>query len=727
MVMADSKHIVQALRLLIAVALLFVVGRFLGGDLFDNNWSFTHFSHLPFWYPILWLVLSVGIMYLFISRGEVLGKLCSSRRWVVIAAAVLFVLMIIFRHDSFVLGGGNMKVAMLAQTKVFIPRWFEFGTTLLVSWVYAILSQFEMPRAMPAVLSWTVVSFMSTLAALVGCIQLSRTLTTDSMRRGLLFIVMFFGPQTVIYFGFIGVEPVVPAISCWLALAIVRTNREGGIRNLAIVWLIVGLGVFMYSWLIFLLPAALFVTIRALGKQTGKLSWATLLSGIIGYGIVLALVYRQGVTDFEFSRFILFLKGKSPFGDYGLFSVRHISDVVQLFFLVAPTIVVPKFLWMRKLSVLRTDANLVAFSLMAFGGGTALFLIDPFNSVVFDMPRMAAFLAPMALLTGLLLARLPTESVAGRRLLGAMAVLSLVVPLCYLPIMLKIDRLETYSCESFDKHESHYLRAGFAFRDAYFYRRHFDERKTINRIPGFEHIKPENLIQGHDPSAASVDTLDRENDSLPLDTTNFEKANQWEWLMPTKSEDFLNLRGSNDLITAGQPEVALRYLYAMKTKRPYWTDARATLISVLMRLGRYAQARPELDTVLMLEPYRREHHMNNYIFWRDQRKYVQAFSAIERAVELFPDDKEILTDLMLIHHQVGNSEEAASLASSLNARDSTLPYPYLVKAFQEDANKNYSAAIPFYEKFISLAPDNPDTERMRQRLNELVEKLKGEE
>lgn len=722
--MADSKHILQAWRLLIAVALLFLAGRFLGGVLFDNNWSFTHFSHLPFWYPILWLVLSAGIIYSFINRSEALGKLCASRRHVVIASALLFVFMIIFRHDSFILGGGNMKVAMFAQADLFIPRWFEFGSTMLVSWVYAFLSLFEMPRTMPAVLSWTVVSFMSTLAAFIGCIQLSRALTTDSMRRGLLFIVMFFGPQTVIYFGFIGVEPIVPAVSCWLALAIVRVNRAAGVGNLALVWLIAGLGVFMCNWLIFLTPAVLFVTVRALGKQTGKLSYGALLSGVIGYVVVLALVYRQGVTDFEFSRFILFIRGKSPFGDYGLFSVRHISDVVQLFFLVAPTIVVTKFLWFRRLSALRTDANLVAFSLMALGGGTVLFVMDPFNSIVFDMPRMAAFLAPTALLAGLLLARVPTESVAGRRLPVLMAVLSLVVPLCYLPIMLKIDRVESYGREYFDKYEVHYLHAGFAFRDAYFYRRHFDERKTIDRIPGFEHINRENLIQGAGPSAVSMDTSGRDGDSLPADTTNLEKANQWDWLMPTKSEDFLNLRGSGDLITAGQPEVALRYLYAMKAKRPYWTDARATLVSVLMRLRRYAPARPELDTLLMLQPFRREHHMNNYIFWRDQRKYVEAFKAIDGAVELFPDDPEILTDLMLMHHRVGNKAEASALASSLNATDSTLPYPYLLWAFQADAKKNYSAAIRYYERFISLAPDDPDTEIMRQRLNELVDKLR---
>ncbi|MDH3938409.1 MAG: hypothetical protein OEV68_13870, partial [candidate division Zixibacteria bacterium] len=597
--MADSRHISQALYLLMAVSLLFLAARFLGGALFENNWSFTHFWHLPLWYPILWLALSAGLLYLFIGRIESIGKLCTSSRQVVIAATILFVLLVIFRHDSFVLGGGNLKVAMLAQAEVFNPRWFEYGTSMLVSWLHTLLTLFEMPRTMPAVLSWTVVSFMSTLAALVACIQLSRALAPDSQRRGLLFTVMFFGPQGVVYFGFIGVEPVVPAICSWLALLVVRTNREGGVKNLALLWLIAAVGVFMYSWLVFLIPSALFVTVRRLGRQTKKLSLGTLIVGLVGYVIVLAFVYRQGVIDFEFSRFLLFPGGKSPFGNYGLFSLRHISDVVQLFFLAAPTVVVTKLLWMRRLSAVRNDANLVAFSLMALGGGTVLFVMDPFNSIVFDMPRMAAFLTPVALLAGLLLARVPTDSAAGRRLLGAMAALSLIVPLCYLPVMLEIDRVESHAVEQFDKQEVHYLHAGFAFRDAYFYRRHFDERKTIIRIPGFEHIVPDNLLQGYDSSAVSVDSSGGQRHRLGLDTTNLEKANQWDWLMPTKSEDFLNLRGAGDLITAGKPEVALRYLYAMKAKRPYWTDARARLINVLMRLGRYAQTRPELDSVLM--------------------------------------------------------------------------------------------------------------------------------
>ena len=64
------------------------------------------------------------------------------------------------------------------------------------------------------------------------------------------------------------------------------------------------------------------------------------------------------------------------------------------------------------------------------------------------------------------------------------------------------------------------------------------------------------------------------------------------------------------------------------------------------------------------------------------------------------------------------------MASSLIASDSTLPYPYLIRAFQDDAKENYRDAIQQYEKFISLSPaDDPDAEQMRQRMNQLIEKL----
>ncbi|MCK4460743.1 MAG: hypothetical protein KAW46_03010, partial [candidate division Zixibacteria bacterium] len=470
-----------------------------------------------------------------------------------------------------------MRIAQIAQAPMIICRWFEFGATMLVSWFYAVFSLFDMPRNMPAVVSWKLVAFLSTAAALIGCIKLAMEFTHDAIRRVFLFVIMFAGPQVAVYFGFVGVEPVVPAITCWVAWAAVRLNRHGTGKNLALVWILTIAGVFLHVWLIYLLPAVIFVTVRFFGKNKDRLSNLALLSGPVACLALFAIIYGRGFSDFEFSRFILFLHGKSPFGDYGLFSARHISDVVQVFLLTIPAIVVTKYLWARRLSALRTDANLVTLSLMTLAGGAVMVIMDPVHSIVFDLPRLVVYMIPMSLLTGLLLADVPLDVPNGRRLLGVMAALALMVPMSYLPVLLKINNTESYASEYFDKHELYYLQAGLAFRDAYFYRRHLDERKQVIRIPGHEQVSPEDLAPYGEPPPAALDTLARANDTISLDTTNLEKANQWEWMMPSRSSDYLNLRGVGDLITADQPNEALRILYRIKAQRPYWAEARATL------------------------------------------------------------------------------------------------------------------------------------------------------
>jgi tetratricopeptide (TPR) repeat protein len=722
--MSDDKHISHALYLALAILVVFVASRFLGGYLFDNNWSFIHLAYLPFWYSVVWLVLLGGLTLLLISRGAAIAGFFSNRLRVLLGAAAVLIIAIVFQHDSFLLGGGNLRVAQIAQVPKIILRWYEFGSTMLVSWGYGLFSRFDMPPNMAAVVSWRLTAHIATAAALIGCVKLASELTRDTVRRLFLFVVMFVGPQTILYFGFVGVEPVVPAVSCWVAWAAVRLTRSGRVRDLATVWVLALLGVFLHIWLIYLFPAVVFLTLRHFVGGKKRLSTPVLLCGPLACVVLFVLIYLRGGTDFEFSRSLLFWNVKPPWGDYGLLSLRHIGDVVQIFLLTVPVIVVTKYLWLRRLSSLRIDTNLVTFSLMALAGGGVLVIMDPVNSIVFDLPRMVGCLTPMSLLLGLLLAEAPLESPTGRRLLGVTAALVLMAPMSYLPVLLKINHTESYAVEYFDRHDLHYLRAGLAFRDAYFYRRHFDERKEVIRVPGYEQISREQLRSSGVSAVAGSDTLGRYLDTLGLDTTNLERSNKWEWAMKTISVDYLNLSGANDLMTAGQLTEALPILYRMKAQRPYWAEARATLAGLLVQLGRLPQARVEIDTCLMLQPYSRPHHVNNYICYRDSKQFYEALKAVKRASALFPGDNEILTDLMIIHYRSGNGYEADTMATLLLAADSTLPYSYLIKGFLEDSRDEFGAARRYYERFIALAPDQPETERIKKRLEDLTAQLR---
>ena len=705
--MLSDSQIKKALYLHVGVIVAFVVGRLWGGDLFHNSWSFIHWQHQPVWYSILWLGLLVALTPVLAMYLDRIVRLLTTRLAIVIAAAVLLLLLILFQFDSIVYGGGNLRVAQISQAPKIILRWFEYGIVMLVSWVYYAFSFFDWHDVaatsgnIAGTYAWKTFAFICSLASLVGSIKLARELTGDSARRFLMFVILFFGPQSLLYFGFVGVEPVVVAITIWFSLLVVRLNREFSTNRLLALTLVVMAGGFLHFWLFYLIPATVFVALRQTFRQGYKRAHLPLAAGLLTYVVLLVLVYLRGLHDFEFSQYLLFLSGKSPFGDYALFSARHIGDILQVFFLAFPALVVVKYLFFGKLRTLPDDDNIVTAGLMVLAGNTVLVILNPVHGIILDLPRLVAYLTPLAFLLALLTRDVKTDNPNGRRLLAFLAATSLLVPLSYLPVYLKINHADTYAAEYFDKHEFYYRDGCLAFRDAYFYK-HVASGRDDELPLDLEQIKYGDF------------------DSADPTKSDLEKANAWEWKLPTKAPDYLNFRGADDLISAGRLQEALELLNHMKAQNPYRSDVRTLLSSLLIRMERFDVARIAIDSALMLDPYRNENLRNDYICYRDTRDYYRAIKAATRAAEYFPGDDLITSDIMIIHHRSGNRQAAESMARSLLEADSSLPYPYLILGFTAEARGSDELAIMRYEKFVSLAPEYAETPQIRKRLNDLV-------
>jgi len=118
--------------------------------------------------------------------------------------------------------------------------------------------------------------------------------------------------------------------------------------------------------------------------------------------------------------------------------------------------------------------------------------------------------------------------------------------------------------------------------------------------------------------------------------------------------------------------------------------------------------------------------VNLYRYYRDVQSYPQALDGIKRTLQVYPQDDDIKTDLMIVYYRSGAFQTADSLADALLTADSTLPYPYLIKGLIAERQKNPQTAISLYEKFIALAPDEPDTPAIKEQLNKLKQNIKGE-
>jgi len=307
---------------------------------------------------------------------------------------------------------------------------------------------------------------------------------------------------------------------------------------------------------------------------------------------------------------------------------------------------------------------------------TVVLILDPVYNIVLDYPRLTAYLFPISLALAVLVTRQKNQG--HNRLLAVLATVCLMLPLSYLPNYVRIAKADPYVTDYLEKHDSFYLDGCLAFRDAYFYRKELDE------------------------------------------------ANAWEWKLPSKSPDYLNLEGVKALATQGEEVEALRTLYKIIAKNPYWSEARAVFVSIQMKPGRYALAKPQIDTCLMLEPYRKEYLMNLYRYYRDIRSYPQALMSIKKVLKIFPGDYELKTDLMIVYYRSGAPQTADSLADVLLAADSTLPYPYLIKGLIAERRNERQAAISLIKKFIALAPNEPDTPAIQERLNELIWEMEEE-
>ncbi len=661
------------LGVLAGLIALFVAGRWLGPHLFTNNWSFVHWSHLPWYFGPLWVAAVAVACFVAYRYADSLDRAAGTTRRRLAVAAGLLLALWLFRFDSFVFSGANTRIGEIAHAEriggVVVYRWFEFGTMLLADQFHCLLTSLGTETTRAGVLVWQVIGFVSAMLSLAAAWRLARVLTDDSTRRVWLAVLAFFGPQTLLYLGYIGVESIIVAFSMWVGALAVESTMTGNTRRLVTTWLILIVGLMFHSALAYLIPAVLYVSLVVLvGK--GRATALSLIAAGASLVALTVVLYMRAGSSLEVASQVLFLDGKKPFGDYGLFSARHIGDYVQLLFLVAPLIVLYKWMAIRRLREFRSDAAVVAAWLAAAGGAMLVFVLDPVHSMPLDLPRFAAYLAPVSLATAALVGS-STVWVLPVRQVAAVAAVAVMLPTAYLPVYVNLDRTDRAVEPYVSAHPGYYQSAAIAFRDAHFYRR------------------------------------------------DFARASEWEQQLSTQSEAFIHLQGCLFLAGSGRSDEAIPRLYQLIAGYPFWWEPRAVLARTQLSSGQPHLARPQIDSALLLEPYNREALVLRYEYYRTLGKPDSALDALEYARRYFPADTFIMTDRMLLTLRTGDYRMADSLATDRLTQDSLHAHAWYVKGVLADRAGLVTDAIYFYGRFLDIGPADPDTTRVRRRMETL--------
>ncbi len=660
-----------AVAVLFIITILFVSLRVFGYSFFDNNWSLTHWLYQPWWYNILWSILFLAVVILLMRKSRELALFFNSTLKRIAGLLVIVILLVLFQFDSILFAGGNLRVAQFAQTDYIIHRWFEFGSTFLAAGFYEIFQLMGVASNTAAEFGWNTLLWISVLFSLWGSILLTGELTRRSDVRFWLFFIIFLGPQTLALFGLIGPEITIIPVTIWFAFFAFKAQKSRAVSSIISMWLILLLGCFMHYTAAFLIPAAMYLTIRNT-LQLKKWSLAATMATLFSQGILLTVLYYFSSANPEFTQTILFPEGKNPFLAYGLLAPGHISDVIQILLLAAPQLLLVLYLFLVER---HEGANIYLSTLcwvMLLGGITMIFITDPVNSIVLDLPRLVVYLTPAGILLASYVRSAGTEPDSPGRLPALSAAAALLLPFAYLPVYSFISNADSYAKKYFDENPSYYISGGLAMRDAFFYGKDFD------------------------------------------------KANEWEQMLPVKSPDYLGFDGAQQLALRGQFDAAAEELYRLKIKYPFWIEPRVLLTEVQLKVGRLVNAKAEIDTLLLLEPYKRKHHRTLIKYCFASRNYDSALTAANLALDIFSDDRELLVDKMTALYSTRQFEKTDSLARDLIRIDSNLASPYMFKGLVLERSGNKELAQRYYEQFLKLSPDSPDAPEIRKRLNAIV-------
>lgn len=660
-----------AVSLLLIISVLFVAFRFIGHQYFPDSWSLAHWLYQPWWYSALWTLLFIAAtIFVYLKSAQIAAFFNTALRRIS-GLLVLLIILILLQFDSIVFAGGNIRVAQLAQAEYVIHRWFEFGSSVAAFSLFQLYKIISMAPNTAAVFAWNTLLWISVLLSLAGSIILTGELTRRFEIRFWLFLIIFFGPHTLAFLGLMGPSITFVPVLIWFSIFALRAMKNRSMTALLMAWLIVLVGVFFHFLSAFLIPAAVYATLQST-LRLKRWSILSVLSSLLISGAIVGGALYLGNSSFEFSRIFLSLDGKRPFVNYGILSNGHLYDIVQILLLVFPQILAMLFLL---LSERRQVANFFinGFAwLLSLSGLTALLILDPVHGVPLYLPMLLVFLTGMGVLAATAVRLALDRAESSPRLPAIMAVLAVMIPLSFVPVYSKISVADKYVESFLDKNQDYYIPAGLAMRDAYFYKK------------------------------------------------DFTNADRWEQFLPVKSQDYLGFIGAGHLSMRGEFDGAIEELYRLKTKYPYWTEPRILLSEIQLHIRQFDRAKSEIDTLLMLEPYNKKHHLNLNKYYLTTRDYQNALAASEKALGIFNDDKDLLIDRLTAYYGTGQIGKTDSLARELIRIDSNLAEPYMFKglALEHGGNKQFAARE--YEKFLKLAPESPDAPEIRKRLNAIV-------
>lgn len=422
------------------IVLLQVVGTFVN----DNNvWGINLWSVLPVWGIIVaacvYVALSVPSISLlcYSLADELVGLirrgLDSLPRWVnwVIVTAVLAAIAWLCRSRALIYGDGFVVVSIserpFANAFVTLHDYYR-PLTILIQQGAQFLSYFGFDSR--ETIFW-IMRIAEGVFGWLGLIRLVRVLSDDSLSRAIIFLTALTAGSIVLLLGWVELYVLPTALLLWLlASAVAYVCGRGGF------WPVCLFGVLAMLASAIVVPVTLMVILlslklRNVSRIAALIPRPGLLFGLVTLFAIVAGVLFNLLTEVNFVVPLL----ATSINPYWSLSPRHLIDLVNLVFFLAPSVVVVAILLALNRGIHRLFSEPTDL-LLGLAGWTCLlvsFWLNPVLGAPCDWDLLSFFGLPLTVLAGFALTKIVTN-VRQRKLLVvqlAMVAAILIIPNIY--------------------------------------------------------------------------------------------------------------------------------------------------------------------------------------------------------------------------------------------------------------------------------------------------------
>lgn len=665
----------------IILALALFATFFVGGLNRDNTWGINQLSYLPGVFKIVWIALALFVaVFFFVAPPRhyfsdwlapwLWGDRKNTGRILTALAAMIFFALL--RYTAHLYDNSYILIANIAQRDKTVFELTSYGATMIPYAIYHFLHLFISEKITAAIAAYQTVAILSGGAFIYISAMIAQKAFDDPRKRLTFGFFLVFSGISLYFFGMVDIHIVLLPVFALFAFYTLMVFKIPKRKYLLYLWIISFFGILIHVQFVTILPGLLFITALRFVPRKEPQYLPAFLGSILVIAVFTVVYFIRADGNLALEAKTLFIHGKPPDTDYGIFGLPHLTDVLNLVLMtvpLAPIFLLAVILGMGKL---RRDPIYLFLIIVTAAQAVYRLALDPGNGMARDFTDYVFLMSGFIFLGAYSLLKLIDRSNLSRDSIMAFCPAALVIMIPIFWVHLSPGLTEKYLDDYIDKNPNKYESYLIAKRDHYYA------------------------------------------------VGDFEKSMRFGNSITAKAPGALESKLINDLYAAERYQDAFNYASMLIEKFPYNPKYHIQMGHLQKHFNRFKKAEKQYRIALELDPYNSEYYHWLSELYREHQMEYKVRPVLKEGLKVDPGSLLLTIDLIGHYYRNGNYDQADSLGHVVHNMDPENPYPYMYWGLIAEKKNQLTRALDNYNKFIDTDEDLPEKPIIMKRMNEIV-------